>query len=398
MATCSNEPRPTCLIENQNYGTLDGLLKYVAEPVVRKRFDKEFDPTALQKTLNREALKLKKLVNKNKGNIISTTSCCFVILDQKPVCSSDFDLTLMVLLIRNFTPIQISDILPVPIDISTGADISRLKYYRNELAHCNGKISDIEFEQQWVEIYQAIVRLGGQNYKEICAQLRVTSLAGGKGYGMKNIHKEIIDDWKEIETKIVETNAIKELTKVTKKSSFIAVIGPSGCGKSTATHHVALLLHRNEGYHIIPSNFPTDITHYYNESEKQVFVFDDVCGKYSLDYDLLKQWKKLSTELDKIKQCDNVIILVSSRSDIFYQLKDGQFLFTTQFNVLSNDYRLCDNERFLIAKTHIGTRKAEILRKANFFNRYDFFPLLCQIFATEKKETLRIFLTASESY
>ncbi|CAG2219889.1 SRO7_77 [Mytilus edulis] len=91
----------------------------------------------------------------------------------------------MILLIRNLTPIQVSDILPVPNDTSQGADISRIKYYRNELAHCNGKISDIEFEQQWVEICQALVRLGGESYKEICAQLKVTSLSSGKGYGMK---------------------------------------------------------------------------------------------------------------------------------------------------------------------------------------------------------------------
>ncbi|CAG2219888.1 unnamed protein product [Mytilus edulis] len=70
MATCSNKPRPTCLKEQQNYTTLDRLLKDVAEPVVRKRFDKEFDPTALQKTLNRESFILKKLVNRKQWNIL----------------------------------------------------------------------------------------------------------------------------------------------------------------------------------------------------------------------------------------------------------------------------------------------------------------------------------------
>ncbi|VDI29237.1 Hypothetical predicted protein [Mytilus galloprovincialis] len=288
---------------------------------------------------------------------------------------------------------EISDILPVSIDISPGADISRIKHYRNVLAHCNGNISDVEFEKQWLEICQAIVRLGGESYKEMCAQVRITSLSSGRGHGMKYIHQEIIEDWKEIETKLIETNAIKELIKVTEKSNFIAVIGPSGCGKSTAAHQVALLLHRNDGYQIVPSNFPTDITQYYNESEKQVFVFDDVCGKYSLDYDLLKKWKKLGTELNKIKQCEHVIILVSSRSDIFYQFKDVQFLFTTHFDMLSNDYRLCNNERFLMAKAHIGEENAEILRKSNYFNRYDFFPLLCQIFATEKDRNIKDFFS-----
>ncbi|XP_076116412.1 uncharacterized protein LOC143083902 [Mytilus galloprovincialis] len=388
MATCLKKPRLTCSNENQNYVTLDKLLKEVAEPVVRKRFDIQFHPAMLQKTLNKESSKINKISQINrKRNIL------FPPRDQKPVCSSDFDLTLMILLIRNLTQIQISDILPLPSDTLQGADLSRIKFYRNELAHCNGKISDIAFEQQWVEICQAIVRLGGESYKEICAQLRVSSLSSGKGYGMKNIHQEIIEDWKEIEIKMVETNAIKELMKVTKENSFIAVIGPSGCGKSTAAHQVSLLLHRNEGYQIIPSNFPEDITHYYNESEKQVFIFDDVCGKYSLDYDLLKKWKKLGTELNKIKQCEHVIILASSRSDIFYQFKDVQFLFTTHFDMLSKDYSLCENERFLMAKAHVGAENAEILQKANLFNRYDFFPLLCQIFATNQERNILKFFS-----
>ncbi|VDI49212.1 Hypothetical predicted protein [Mytilus galloprovincialis] len=386
MATCSNEPCPR---ENQNYVTLDRLLKQVAEPVVRKRFDIEFHPTVLQKTLNRESSKIKNISQINRKQL----DTLFPPRDRTPVCSSDFDLTLMILLIRNLTQIQISDICSVPNDTSQGADISRIKYYRNVLAHCNGNISDVEFEKQWVEICQALVRLGGERYKEICAQLKVTSLSSRKGYGMKNIHKEIIEDWKEIEINLVETNAIKKLKKVVEKSNFIAIIGPSGCGKSTAAHHIALWLHTIGGYQIIPSSFPTDFTHYYDESEKQVFVFDDVCGKYSLDYDLLKHWNKLSTVLDKIKHCENVMILVSSRSDIFYQFKDMQFLFTQKFNMLSNDYSLCDNERFLIAKSHIGAEEAEILRKANFFHRYDFFPLLCQLYATEKERDIGPFFT-----
>ncbi|CAC5368888.1 unnamed protein product [Mytilus coruscus] len=222
MATYSNKPRPTCSKENQNYVTLDKLLKEVAEPVVRKRFDLEIHPAVLQKTLNRESSKIKNIsqINRKQWNILfqPRSKDFYYIFDGK----TTMDL--------------ISDTLPVPIDKSPGADISRIKYYRNELAHCNGKISDIEFEQQWVEICQAIVRLCGESYKEICAQLRVTSLSSGKVYGMKNIHQEIIEDWKEIEIKMIETNAIKELIKVTKKSNFIAVIGPSGCGKSTSAH------------------------------------------------------------------------------------------------------------------------------------------------------------------
>ncbi|VDI84284.1 Hypothetical predicted protein [Mytilus galloprovincialis] len=193
--------------------------------------------------------------------------------------------------------------------------------------------------------------------------------------------------------KTVETSAIKELNFFIKMSNCIAVIGPFDCGKSTAVHHVALLLYRNDGYQIIPSQFSKDITDYFNESEKQIFVFDDVCGKPLLDDDLMKQWLRLRTELNKIKQRKNVKILVSSRSDVFCQLKDVQVLFTTQFDMLSNDNSLNDNERFLIAKAHIGAEKAEILRTAEFCNRYDFYPLLCQKFDTQKERDIKKFFS-----
>lgn len=63
MATGSNELHPR---ENQNYVTLDKLLKEVAEPVIRKRFDKEFHPAVLQKSLDRESSKIKKISQINR--------------------------------------------------------------------------------------------------------------------------------------------------------------------------------------------------------------------------------------------------------------------------------------------------------------------------------------------
>jgi hypothetical protein len=41
----------------------------------------------------------------------------------------------MIVLIRNLTPIAISDVIPHSTDVSEGADLSRIKYYRNQVAH-----------------------------------------------------------------------------------------------------------------------------------------------------------------------------------------------------------------------------------------------------------------------
>lgn len=61
----------------------------------------------------------------------------------------------MICLIRHLTKIPVGDNLPVPSDVSEGADLSRLKYYRNKFAHhdcCT--VTDTDFEANWNDICQ----------------------------------------------------------------------------------------------------------------------------------------------------------------------------------------------------------------------------------------------------
>lgn len=70
-------------------------------------------------------------------------------------CSKSFDLTLMICLIRNLTEITVGDVLPVASDTSEGADLYRLKYYRNMIVHrWDGTLSDKKFEECWSDISQ----------------------------------------------------------------------------------------------------------------------------------------------------------------------------------------------------------------------------------------------------
>jgi len=59
----------------------------------------------------------------------------------------------MVCLIRNLSTINIQDHLPSKFDISPGADISRIKYFRNVIAHSDdGKMTSKEFDETWEDI------------------------------------------------------------------------------------------------------------------------------------------------------------------------------------------------------------------------------------------------------
>lgn len=71
--------------------------------------------------------------------------------------SAKFDVTLMVLLIRNLTSLQPPangyDQLPSKNDVTSTDDLARIKYYRNKIAHLkDGKIKSAFFIDAWDDI------------------------------------------------------------------------------------------------------------------------------------------------------------------------------------------------------------------------------------------------------
>ena len=77
-----------------------------------------------------------------------------VLFSGKQPSSKDFDITLMICLLRNLIPIDIMDNkLPLETDTSWTADLSRIKYYRNIIVHCNNAlVDDTDFESYWNDV------------------------------------------------------------------------------------------------------------------------------------------------------------------------------------------------------------------------------------------------------
>jgi hypothetical protein len=83
----------------------------------------------------------------------------FMILFSGEPSSKDFDITLMICLLRNLIPhITIMDRLPSATDTSLGADLSRIKYYRNIIVHqCDDAlVNDTDFESYWKDVTPVI--------------------------------------------------------------------------------------------------------------------------------------------------------------------------------------------------------------------------------------------------
>ena len=71
-------------------------------------------------------------------------------LDKSEPSSNNFDITLMVFLLRHLTNIQIQDQTPLMTNNSEAAALSRIKIYRNEIAHSfTGCLSKERFDSIW---------------------------------------------------------------------------------------------------------------------------------------------------------------------------------------------------------------------------------------------------------
>lgn len=69
--------------------------------------------------------------------------------------SSMFDVSLMITLLTNLTNLDHYETFPMITDTEPAADLARIKYYRNHIAHNkNGTIDNLLFSTSWEDIIQ----------------------------------------------------------------------------------------------------------------------------------------------------------------------------------------------------------------------------------------------------
>ncbi|VDI35601.1 Hypothetical predicted protein, partial [Mytilus galloprovincialis] len=136
--------------EESNYLRFYYLMMKVAPKAVRIKFNTEFAPIVLQKTLNQSKSKLSNL---RRDKIINAAQWEHLFPRTGTVSSENFDCSLMICLLRNLADITIDDIHPNPNNKTDGGNLSRLKYFRNQYAHpTDCTMADEIFEVKWKEI------------------------------------------------------------------------------------------------------------------------------------------------------------------------------------------------------------------------------------------------------
>ncbi|CAG2211097.1 unnamed protein product [Mytilus edulis] len=352
-----------------------------------------------------------------------------------PECVPDskrFDVTLMIILLRHLTsmtpPAGGYDRLPKYTETTLGADLARIKFYRNRLAHLDdAKIDHESFIADWNDVTSAICRVGGHLFQLECDNLKnktldqtiheiMLEIKSSKDeirelkQSLSSMKKDIeLSQQDGIPRNVRETRASEHVMSWLSKCNIAVVTGSSGTGKSFLIHHIALELHRHKCFDIIPLSFvtaPSDLIHYKSKIRNQVFVIDDICGKRTIDVHFVNIWKDLTEKLKSVFQLNSVEseetisakLLISCRLQVF---NDSQFkclkLFTENaFGLQTEPLCLLPDERLLMIKKYLTSEK--INHVIEHLCDFDFFPLLFTSPIETIKEDIEYMIESDKNY
>ncbi|XP_076105811.1 uncharacterized protein LOC143074148 [Mytilus galloprovincialis] len=280
---------------------------------------------------------------------------------------------------------------------------------------CNSSLTQQESNRL---LYNKLIRKGGDAYKNLLEAVRhgeyhdvatdmdKTELSDQEiqlcQIGMKKLkdrqekkdiqmnHDEVIpkhileqfekrlEQWKKDDQQFVSTEAEKHVMQKVLTQSSVTLVGNSGTGKSFLTKHIALMMTKH-GYTVIPCSKPEDIGKWFKHGRKTLFVFDDVCGRYTLNQQIYTDWKQ-SLEHIKSLLVDKCCKIISTcRLEVY---KDELFSNLSIFKMCnidlsSQEFKLSAAEKLALAEVYFKENTDEVKELSE---KYDFFPLLCSLY------------------
>ncbi|VDI62946.1 Hypothetical predicted protein [Mytilus galloprovincialis] len=433
--------------EERNFARFFYLNFKVSPDIARRFFDGVFPPTHLAHIINNN---MRAIISLNKSRRINAAQLEILRgvtgtvwsptlppmpAGSKATCSKDFDLTMIICLLRNLgglpTPSNGWDQLPHPNDMLPGANLATLKWYRNQLAHTT--VTDMdnnEFTDKWNRVEKALISLNkGQRPHEVTEILnydlngeQAKKLANAElshlqkeymdcekekeqierdfsYYREGNLPKNIADanatfvkTWLKDDKSFYETKGSELVYNKVKDCSCILVTSNSGSGKTAAIRHIALKL-QPEGFEIVPVESPEDIINY-KTNKKQVFLIDDVLGKYDLSPTLLDKWEILNENLIRCLKTElgSKKILCTMRSQITSdkRFKNASTILNKEVINLeseSNSLSKEEKQKILIQHLTIKNLEKEITPEEveNMCETNYAFPLLCKLVSNDEE-------------
>ena len=193
--------------ETTNYARLCRLLVDVGSQALRDTFNNIHPPAGLHRILTHppahptlQSLRKKRILNATQwGHLFPTI--------PSSVSSANFDITLLMLLLRNICGLSPPastgswEVIPPASDVSIQANMVRVKYYRNNVyGHASkASVDEPTFNSYWQDISNALMGLGaGPGYGAAINRLKTESMDPD----MEEHYKELLKEWKKDEDNI----------------------------------------------------------------------------------------------------------------------------------------------------------------------------------------------------
>ncbi|CAC5373837.1 unnamed protein product [Mytilus coruscus] len=186
---------------------------------------------------------------------------------------------------------------------------------------------------------------------------------------------------KENDATFVTTKAVATITKSVIERNTTTIIGKPGIGKTSTIIHVALKMRKNNGYRVILCHSPSDIEAHFRANKTQLFVLDDVCGRYTINQSAVEEWMKHEQTILRILRTRKVKLLISCRLQIYHEKQFQLLKFFTEnfYNLSSEEFCLSAEIRLKVAKKYLPVNTVKLIDK-NSLMKFDIFPLMCSLY------------------
>nr|XP_022308342.1 uncharacterized protein LOC111114344 [Crassostrea virginica] len=280
----------------------------------------------------------------------------------------------MICILRNFNLVPAPafgwDILPKPSENSLGANLARIKYYRNYVSHNSNSETDVKtFQDIWATLKKALSEISSgttdtivhdiesidfdQKHIDIDEKIKkiqkdVEKLQAELQFcrNLKENTSSVVEGWRQEFKTFYKTKGSERVLEDIKENQVVLIIGNSGTGKTTAMHYASLQLFE-DGFEIAPVTSPSAIPPQRFSLQKQLFVIDDVVGPYRVNKMEIALWDKLRDSILVAFKEKIAKLLMTSRREVH---KDISEILSTMFDLKivdldSNELTLSKHER-----------------------------------------------------
>ncbi|CAG2210425.1 unnamed protein product [Mytilus edulis] len=186
---------------------------------------------------------------------------------------------------------------------------------------------------------------------------------------------------KENDATFVTTKAVEIISKSVLERSTTTIIGKPGIGKTSTIIHVALKMRENYGFRVILCHSPSDIESHFRANKTQLFILDDVCGRYTINQSAVDEWIKHEQTILRILSTRKVKLIISCRLQIYHekQFQLLKFFTKTFYNLSSEEFCLSAEIRLKVAKKYLPIDAVNLI-DTNSLMKFDIFPLMCSLY------------------